>query len=166
KQELVAQLNEELKQTEAARQQLEAQIRKAHPKYAELKHPTPLKLEAIQYLLDEHTALLEYTLGPDRSFLFVVSKHGLTSYALPPAAEINRLVQDVRSTVERPGRRDFGLFVSRSRKLYDVLIAPATNELKEKQNLLIAPDGALYYLPFEALLTAQPQTGQGEMAYL
>ncbi|HEY5838345.1 MAG TPA: tetratricopeptide repeat protein, partial [Pyrinomonadaceae bacterium] len=164
--DLVAQLNEELKQTENSREQLEVQIRKAHPKYAELKYPTPLKLEAIQDLLDEHTALLEYSLGQDRSFLFVVSKQGLKSYALPPAAEINKLVQEVRSTVEQPGRREFGSFVSRSRKLYDVLIAPATNELKEKRNLLIAPDGALYYLPFEALLTGLPQSEQGEMSYL
>jgi CHAT domain-containing protein/tetratricopeptide (TPR) repeat protein len=164
--QLVAQLSKETSRNEDLRAQLVAEIRKAHPKYAELKYPTPLKLEAIQALLDDDTAFLEYSLGEHRSFLFVVSKQGLRSYTLPPANEINRLVEEVRSAVARPGRREFGRFVSAALKLYEVLVAPAGNSLNDKKKLLIAPDAALYYLPFEALLVAPPQSPSTEMAYL
>ena len=163
--DLVAQLKEELKQTESSRELLEAEIRKKHPKYAELKYPIPLSLQAIQGLLDEHTILLEYSLGQDRSFLFVVTRQGLTSYRLPPAAEINRLVQDVRAALEHPGRRQFGRFAGAAWKLHEILIAPANDALKGKQRMLIAPDSGLYYLPFEALLTGPPESG-GRPAYL
>ena len=165
--DLLEQVKEELKQTENSREQLETEIRKKHPKYAELKYPTPLKLEEIQGLLDERTALLEYSLGQERSFLYVVSKEGLSSYSLPGAAEINRLAQEVRSALDQPGRRELGRYVTAARKLYDLLVAPAAGQLKKKQQLLIVPDGVLYYLPFEALLTAQPNTiNQRELDYL
>jgi CHAT domain-containing protein len=156
--ERIARLKEELKQTDSEYEQLEVEVRKRHPKYAEMKYPTPLTPATIQGMLGERTALLEYTLGQDSSFLFVVSREGLQSYRLPPGAEINRLVEEVRHAISQPGRREFGRYFGAAQKLYEVLVAPAANALKEKQTLLIAPDAALYYLPFEVLLTAQ-QTG-------
>lgn len=154
----VAALEEELKKVESAREQLTSEIRRKHPRYAEINYPTPLPLTAIQKLLDQQTALLEYTLGQDGSFLFVVSRDDVRSYRLPPAAEIRRLVGEVRAGLEQPGRREFGRYAQAARRLYDALIAPAAAALKQKQRLLIAPDGALHYLPFEVLLTTQPNS--------
>jgi CHAT domain-containing protein len=42
--------------------------------------------------------------------------------------------------------------------LYAMLMAPAANLLATKRTLLIVPDGVLYYLPFESLLTAEPSS--------
>ena len=166
----VALLRDGLRKAEAEREQLEVEIRARHPRYAELKYPTPLAVTAIQGLLGGDVALLEYTLGPDTSYLFVVTREGLRSYRLPPAAEINRLVKDVRSALSQPGRREFGRYVHAAERLYETLVAPAAGALKDKRKLLIAPDGALYYLPFEVLLTARPGAaragGYGELAYL
>jgi CHAT domain-containing protein len=166
----IAQLEEELKKVESEREQLEIEIRQQHPQYAELQYPQPLGVKAIQALLDDQTALLEYALGKDRSFLFVVTRDGLHSYSLPRATEITRLVRELRAAVSRPRRREFGEYVQLARQLYHKLVAPAADVLTKKQRLLIVPDGALYYLPFESLLThdARPggRTNYGQFPYL
>ncbi|HUP43049.1 MAG TPA: CHAT domain-containing protein [Thermoanaerobaculia bacterium] len=69
----------------------ERRIRAASPRYAALTHPQPVTVGEIQRsLLDGETALLEYSLGEERSFLWVVSEHGFRSHELAGQAEIER----------------------------------------------------------------------------
>jgi CHAT domain-containing protein len=114
--------------------------------------PEPLTRAAIQALLDPRAALLEYVLGRDRSFLFVATRESLRSYRLPPKREIEPLVKELRAALASPSRREFGRYVGAARRLYELLIAPAADVLRGQERLLIAPDGALYHLPFEALI--------------
>ena len=114
---------------------------------------SPLRLPEMQRLLEPGSALLEYALGQENSFLFVVTPNGLWSYKLPPERDISGLVQELRSALSRPGRREFGRYVQSARRLFEILVEPAAEILDGQQRLLIAADGALHYLPFEALLT-------------
>jgi CHAT domain-containing protein/Tfp pilus assembly protein PilF len=155
----IATLTAELQQAESERRQLEAEIRRSNPKYAETLYPKPLRLEAIQALLDDQTSLLEYALGDDESFLFVVSREGIQTYRLPGVAEIERRVEKLRTALVQSGRLDFGDYVQSARRLYELLIAPASPALARKRHLLIVPAGKLSGLPFEALLTAEARTG-------
>ena len=67
----------------------EHRIREQSPRYAALTHPHPVTAGEIQRsLLDGETALLEYSLGEERSFLWVVSEDGFRSYELAGRAEI------------------------------------------------------------------------------
>jgi hypothetical protein len=55
-------------------QQIQTKIRTASPRYAALTQPQPLTLPEIQkQILDENTILLQYSLGKDRSYLWVVT---------------------------------------------------------------------------------------------
>ena len=155
----IAALEEELKQADREREALECEIRRQHPRYAEILYPTPLRADAIRGLLDEQTALLEYTLGQEQSFLFVVTRDSITSFRLPKAAEISHLVEELRAALKSPGRREFNCYRRAAERLYQMLIAPASEALTGKQKLLIAPDGPLYYLPFEALLVKGSEAG-------
>ena len=66
-------------------EELRAQIRARSPRYAALTQPQPLSLAEIQQqVLDPDTLLLEYSLGDDASYLFVVSQ---TFNHQPPTAE-------------------------------------------------------------------------------
>src|SRR5215204_3458482 len=70
-------------------QQTKAQIRIKSPRYAALTQPQPLTASEIQRnLLDVDTVLLEYALGVERSYLWVVTPTSLKSYELPKRAEI------------------------------------------------------------------------------
>src|SRR6185503_15124531 len=123
----------------------------------------PLKLEDASSLLpDEHSALLEYVVTEDKTFLFVVSREHvvagsggsqsrgpvLTVYTLNvKEAEIAKRAEAFRQQL---GRRDFR-FGRAAADLYDLLLRPASVQLANKNLLIIVPDAALWQLPFQAL---------------
>ncbi len=143
--------------------QVQAKIRATSPRYAALTQPQPLTLAEIQQqVLDDDTLLLQYSLGEERSYLWAVTKTGITSYELPKRAEIEALAQQVYKLLKAPNYRfntDRGLGVevrsgSRNREavtqLSQILLSPVAGQLGNKR-LLIVSDGALQYLPFAAL---------------
>ncbi|MBW4493471.1 MAG: CHAT domain-containing protein [Oscillatoria princeps RMCB-10] len=135
--------------------QLEAQIRVASPRYANLKYPDPLNRQQIQQqVLDDNTLLLEYSLGAERSYLWAVTKNSITSYLLPSQSDIEIAVQTFRESVtQNPAATiDTGMPLSQ------ILLAPVANQLGNKR-LLIVGDGVLQYVPFAALpLPSSPTT--------
>jgi CHAT domain-containing protein/Tfp pilus assembly protein PilF len=151
----IAALEDELKQVEREREQLETELRQTHPKYAGLRYPSPLGLTAIQTLLDERTTLLEYFLGREGAFLFAVSKRDYLVARLPSASTLDVRVKRLRDALAQPTRSAFSNYLIQARRLYQELIQPASKLLSNKQALIIVPDGVLHHLPFEVLI----QTG-------
>jgi CHAT domain-containing protein len=149
----IAAFADELKKTEDDREQLEAEIRQKHPRYAQLHYPTPLSLKAIQQLLDDRTALLEYSQGKAASFLFAVSKNDFLVACLPADSSLMNRVKKVREAIaDKPNRQTLSNYLLNARSLYQELIQPAARILAGKKSLIIVADGILNYLPFEALL--------------
>jgi CHAT domain-containing protein/Tfp pilus assembly protein PilF len=147
-------------------QQLQTQIRTASPRYAALTQPQPLTLPEIQkQILDENTILLQYSLGKDRSYLWVVTSTGLTTYELPKRADIETAARDFLEATTDPVLRDFPKRVAEaSSNLSQLILQPAADLLGNKR-LLIVPDGILHYTPFAALTI--PQTvGQNTNNFL
>jgi len=151
-------LSAQLDQVGEEMERLEEEIRRRHPRYAEVRYPTPLRLEQIEGLLDERTALLEYFVGREASFLFLVTRNGLSVHRLPAAGVLERKAQDLRKTLEKPGPLTLGRFQLAAGDLYDVLLGPVAPQIARTPSLLISPDGPLFLLPFEALL-AGPARG-------
>ncbi|MGB7060021.1 MAG: CHAT domain-containing tetratricopeptide repeat protein, partial [Geitlerinemataceae cyanobacterium] len=126
---------------------LEAQIRRDDPAYANITYPDPLTLDGIQtQVLDDNTLLLQYALGTDRSYLFLVSKTDLKTYTLPPKAEIEAAVEEYRNLLQSPDFTD----LSQGEKLTQMLLGQIAGELNG-QRLVIVGDGKLQLLPFAAL---------------
>ena len=81
---------------------VQGQIRLASPGYAALTQPRPLTAADIQHrVVDRQTLLLEFDLGPRRSFLWAVSPEAIHSFELPPEA-----------VIEKTARRAYGLLRS------------------------------------------------------
>src|SRR5215218_5892728 len=156
-----ARIEAELDRAEEERERIEWQIQREHPHYAAFRNPAPLSVERIQGMLDDRTALLEYTLGKESSILFVVTRGGLEGFRLPPASEIGELVETLRGTLEDPGRRYRSLYTESAYRLYEILLAPAREMLRGKPHLIVSPDGPLLLLSFEALLTSSDNGGAG-----
>ncbi|MDW8167798.1 MAG: CHAT domain-containing protein [Acidobacteriota bacterium] len=149
----IAALEDALKRADEERAQVELEIRRKHPRYAELQYPTPIGLREIQRSLDERTALLEYVLGREGAVLFVVTRDGFQAIRLGAVAEIRELVEKLRAAIAQgPLRAAYVNYVANARLLYQALVQPAEKWLAGKQELIIVPDGILYYLPFEVLL--------------
>ncbi len=159
--------------------QLQVKIKQSNPKYANLKYPEPLKLAQIQQQLDKDSLLLQYSLGKDRSFLWVASPDSLDTYELPKKSEIDKsainlfcLISQFSSKLpsatdkenacenrENIKTRRIDLAASELSKL---VLAPVKDKLGKKR-LVVVADGALQYIPFAALadLTPQPSSLQG-----
>jgi CHAT domain-containing protein len=137
-------------------QQNQTQIRSTSPRYAALTQPQPLTLPQIQkQVLDDNTILLQYSLGKDRSYLWVVTATKITSYELPKRADIETAARDFLDATTNPVLRDFPKRVAAaSSNLSQLILQPAAAELGQKR-LLIVPDGILHYTPFAALTIPQ-----------
>jgi CHAT domain-containing protein/predicted negative regulator of RcsB-dependent stress response len=116
----------------------------------------PLDLEqASQLLTDTNTALLEYTVADDKSFLFVLTRPtgnfpvDLRVYTIPvKRKQLASLVEQFRQTL---ATRD-PEFRKPALQLYDLLLKPASAQLLGKTSIVIAPDDRLWELPFQALM--------------
>lgn len=101
-------------------------------------------------------AVLTYALGPGRSTAWVHTAEGTQVLKLPGRAEIEKEVEAFRQLLARTtnaltAARDEAAVTAAGRRLYRLLLAPAMARLAGKQALVIIPDGALAYLPFEVL---------------
>ena len=130
----------------------------AHPELrAQRGEAQPLRLEEAAALLPgTSSALLEYVVTDDKTYLFAITKAvgkaetDIRVYTLP----VKRDELDKQTEVFRLqlAGRDLG-FRASAAKLYELLLKPAEAQLRGKTNLVIAPDDKLWDLPFQALLT-------------
>jgi CHAT domain-containing protein len=150
-------------------QQVETEIRQTSPRYAALMQPRPLTLKEIQTeVLDQDTLLLQYSLGEERSYLWLVTSNSITSHELPKGAQI-----------EKAARRFYDLLNARNVRVKDesnkqradriaqadgemplvaaslsrMVLGPVAGRLGNKR-LIVVADGALHFVPFGVLPVA------------
>jgi CHAT domain-containing protein len=145
---------------------LEGQIRAASPRYAALTQPEPLDLKQIRkQVLDPETALLEFSLGRDHSYVWVVTTTGIGSYELPGREDIETLARSTYELLtarnrqlvkETPEQRRMRIaaadaaYPEAAMKLSRTILAAAISNLSAKR-LLVVTEGALQFVPFGAL---------------
>jgi WD40 repeat protein/CHAT domain-containing protein len=137
----IDQLKADIQQLLQQQQTLKSEIRQTNPAYANLQYPKPITLPEIQQQLDPETLILQYQLGKDQSYLWVIGKTTLNSYLLPKQSTIETAVTDFLENLT---------YDSISPDLTQQLLGPAAKQLGSKR-LVIIPDGILHKLPFAAL---------------
>jgi CHAT domain-containing protein/Tfp pilus assembly protein PilF len=105
----------------------------------------------------ERAALLSYWITPTRSFVWVVTPQHRQLVALPAEADIARLVQAYRTFLEAGLRDPVTTGFAPADQLYSMLIAPVVPHLNGATRVIIAPDGPLHALPFDALIVPGPR---------
>ncbi len=148
-----ARLEYEAFQTSLYAAHLELRVQRGEAKTVTLE-------ETAKLLPDAQSALLEYVVTDEKTYLFVLTAGSdttrgtakLQSHTL--AIKRKDLTEHVAALRQQLAKRDL-TFRPTASKLYDLLLSPARAELQGKQTLVIVPDGALWELPFQALLDAQ-----------
>lgn len=130
-----------------------AELRAANPALVELEYPKSIDASAAQDLARRVKAsIVVYALGPAPA-AWVVTPRSVRMVLLPGSRfEIERLVVELRKTVAvRPKTAaDAAAFRPTATRLHQLLIAPLG--LEPASPTVLAPDGILHYLPFDALL--------------
>ncbi|MFY9822751.1 MAG: CHAT domain-containing protein [Thermoanaerobaculia bacterium] len=137
-----------------------SRVRSSSPRFADLQYPEPLQFSTSQQALDPGTVLLSYSVGRNRSFIFILTSSGpLEVKALSiPEKELRRDVELLRKLILE-SRLGAGLnstqwktFMSTSNRLYTMLIEPCAPTIEQAKRILILPDGPLHTLPWSALI--------------
>ena len=153
--------------------QVQARIRQSSPQYASLVEPAPLSVAEIQKrVLDQNSLLLEYALGEQKSFVWVVAHDSVKSFELPGRAVVEQgakrfyqlltergVAMPSETLAQRKQRLDHvdTDYPQAAASLSRMLLAPVAAELGQKR-LLIVAEGVLQYVPFAAL----PLSGDAE----
>ena len=155
-----ARVNEAKAGLEKARLAYEAfqtQLYSAHRELRALRGEAPIiKPEELAMLADSKTALLEFAVTEQSVYLFAITRAvhqtqpEIRLYTLP-------LKQDELTKQAAVFRRQLAeqdlAFRATAKQLYDLLLKPAQAQLAGKTQLIIVPDGKLWELPFQALVT-------------
>jgi tetratricopeptide (TPR) repeat protein len=168
------------------------QLEKNYPKYHNLKSPPPpLSISAVQATLNDSTVAIEYFLGDSSLFTFAFTKNSsqvfeqkLTPDVFQNIANLRRSTGDYKFIKNQPDSAQM-LYLRSARALYKTLLEsplskmgfsdvgfsvmdtasnrnPKPNTQYPIKRLRIISDGALGYIPFDMLLTADATSWRGE----
>ena len=114
-----------------------------------------LTVEQISKLLtDDKAAILEYVVTTEKTYLFVLTRGQQAGVPALTVYQINVADKELAQQAHR--LRDMlaeqsPVFADKTHELYDVLIKPAADQLRDKKTICIIPDGPLWDLPFQTL---------------
>jgi len=146
-------------------QEAKAVVHDASLEHTDQARPEPLNLKEIrEQVLSNDAALLVFSLGDKRSYLWLITKNFFTSSELPGRDEIESQAKEVRELLMAPVMKEGESFEARQKRLADMeeqywnkatsfsnmLLGQVAQNLGSAR-LLIVPDGELQYLPFNAL---------------
>jgi CHAT domain-containing protein len=150
-------------------QELQAQIRRQSPRYAQATLPSPLSVEQIQRdVLDRETVLLEFALADERSWLWAVTPDALVSAPLPARRAIEDATRAFHTAATARAQRTNEPAAAYARRvraadaefdrlraeLARMLLGPVLDRIRTEwkgRRLAIVATGALEYVPFAAL---------------
>jgi CHAT domain-containing protein/tetratricopeptide (TPR) repeat protein len=158
----LSELNTQLQRARLEYESFQTGLYAAHPELKARRGETPpLTLNEAAQLLpaDGKTALLEYSVADDKSFLFVLTRattarnQGASAVVLkayPLNIKSKELSDMVETFQKQLGERNLA-FSPQAQRFYELLLKPAEGQLRGKETLCIVPDGILWQLPFQAL---------------
>jgi len=146
-------LEAELRQAEEDYQLFISKMRVKIPEITNLISPEPSRLEHIQReLLNEKTALIEYFLGKKFSILLIITKGEINLAFLPSSSEIRKSIKAYIKILSAFPKSKFNGTVG-AQRLYKEIFLPVQKKIEASiENIIIVPDGMLFYLPFETLI--------------
>lgn len=132
------------------------ELHQKYPDYKKLELEKPVTLQKARSLNESETAILEYAVNDTKLLAFFISEneYSVKQYSLEELSikrdlNLKELVQNYKDAIlTHAGREELDL---RSSPLYELLLEPFEEQISNYENLIIVPDGALAYLPFEAL---------------
>ena len=121
--------------------------------YPDFENTVPLsasQLEEMQSLLPAGTVFVEYFPAPSALYSILVTPESFHLYQLSiDRAQLFDLVNNLGTAASSPTRNDVDSYSSR---LHGLLLSPFGAELREANQLLLAPTGPLWKVPFCALI--------------
>jgi len=152
-----AKLQKDLEDAEFKMQEIRLQAEMAHSKERLVwSHPATADQLQKQMAQDQMT-LAEFSLGENRSFVWLFTHGDIFFEVLPGRKEIEKVVRPyLELLANTPNHlhieRDLAKQAEQGEALFATLFGHLSSQIERGQRLIIVPDGLLHYLPFEALI--------------
>lgn len=163
-QERLADLKAQLHTARFDYEALQTRLYASHPELKVKRGEAPLlkSEEAASLLPDARSALLEYMVTEEKTYLFVLTRSGdgRQAKAVVQVFPLNVRAKELAERAANFRRQLAGhdlLYQKTAVELYELLLGSARSLLKGKRLLTIVPDGMLWEMPFQAL---QPVPGR------
>lgn len=149
-------LNRELRKAELEYAAFMSRVRSENPSYKEFTYPAPATLGDAQSMIDDETAVLEFAFTDTELLVFLITSDEARVKRIDIAEgtgdqqAVTELVEVFRDDIL--AHATIEQLASDSAPLFRYVIEPFYGELAAYENLIVIPDGALTYLPFESLI--------------
>lgn len=148
-------LDAELSRLQGEYNQLIATINARYPAYEQITRPVNWNLKRIQeeVIANDQTVLLEYALGPTKSYVWAITRKEIKTFELPGRDEIKETANKVYNLLilaplaDNEARLDHA-----TRELAKMILSPLAAEL-DKQTIIVVADEVLNYIPFQIFKT-------------
>ncbi|WP_299221511.1 CHAT domain-containing protein [uncultured Aquimarina sp.] len=138
-------------------------LEKNYPEYHQLKYKNEvISVTDIQEKLNDKTTLLEFFTADSTTYAFTISKNKIAVKELV-TPKLTEQIEKLRTTITDKNTKTYK---TSSYRLYQQLIAPIEKEIVGEE-LVIVPDGPLWHLNFDLLLSKEDTSNNPkELSYL
>jgi len=149
------------------------EIAQKYPDYYQLKYDIKIaSLKEIQKkLLNNKKQIVSYFSGAKHTYVFHISSKSCEVRRIENSAELTtqmtRFFEIVSGNqAEISNVESITHYTTLAYQLYDILLGPELGDSEHLNQLILIPDGNISYLPFESLLTREPEPGAINYKYL
>lgn len=158
-------LSAQLADIRLAHKELKDQFEREYPEYYRLKYEgTAIDHSQLQQVISQNErSLLEYFVGDSSIYCFAVTPGGIETRKMRRDIALDTLVRQMRSgiagMVDKTGIATDAAqqYAVAANELYKTVFSPLSDVLSASRRLVIVPDGALAYVPFDALVRSLPE---------
>ena len=151
----ILETDEKIKSLKREYEELLEEIKLENPEYMSFISVNPLTAEEIQSLIDRDTAIIEYFLGENKSYMWVADSDAFHTITLDYSRKkIESLVREYRELIcnnMTVKKLKDSSWREEGKKIYNILLKDSEKYIKDKKRILIVPNRSLHYLPFQVL---------------
>ncbi|MBX2820900.1 MAG: CHAT domain-containing protein [Rhodothermaceae bacterium] len=151
-QEKVAKEKERFFTTKKTYDELVSTFENNYPAYFDLKYKgyTASLTDVVDEMLEEDELLVEYVVGADSLYIFVVSDSLRHVEVVSIDSTLSRDVERFKHGLAQRNRESY---IPSAHSLYSVLIEPILDDVPQKESWIIVADDVLNEIPFGALIS-------------
>lgn len=132
-------------------QVLQEEVRRNNPKFSEINQLQNFTFADAQKTLDESTSILEFSLGDNQSYAWLIGKNSVKMAKLPSRNDLNKTARDFYSALTDRNSATENSSIEKSLLLSQQILQPFYDDLSKTKRLVVIADGSLQLIPFSAL---------------
>jgi tetratricopeptide (TPR) repeat protein len=142
-------------------QELDKELARDFPEYAELANSKPIPMKDLQRLLSEDEAVIAFLVGEKESYLWVVRNNDGVLHRLDIGKEgMEKQVRRLRRGLDQKEIKSVedlkSYDIEQAHQLYKKIFAPAVPSLTKIRHIMVIPDASLQSLPMGVLVSEAP----------